>query len=79
MDWETWVQQVAGSYLKSRTDAKFQQPYELQKMRLQAYGPFGDLYQEGEPLTNQAGAGGIPPAWLLIGGALLVAVVLVKS
>lgn len=77
MDWESWVQQVAGGYLKSRTDAKFQQPYELQKLKLQALGPFGDIYQEGQPVT-QGSIGSVPP-WLLIGGVVVLAVVLVKS
>lgn len=76
--WESWAQQVGAEYLKARTTAQYQQPYEIQKLKLQAYGPYGDLYQEGQPGIQGAAMGGIPMTWLLI-GAVIVAVVALKD
>lgn len=50
MAWEEWIQNVAGSVIKDASQAKFQQPYEVQKLRLQALGELG-LYNEGVPQT----------------------------
>lgn len=46
--WEEWFQNVAGSVIKDASQAKFTQPYEIQKLRLQALGDLG-LYTEGVP------------------------------
>lgn len=76
--WESWAQNISGSLLKGYANSQFQQPFELQKMQLQAYGngAYGLPYIQGQPL----GAGlGIPTGWLLIGGALVLAMVMIKS
>ena len=74
MDWSDWVQDVAGSVIKSAADSKYVQPYEVQKLRLQALGDLGP-YTEGEP-QRQAALGGISPTLLLLGGAALLFVML---
>jgi hypothetical protein len=74
--WEEWAQGVGGGLLQTVTEAKYKQPFELQKMQLQAYGQTGELYQEGMPNRAQ---GAFPTSWLLIGGALVLAVVLLKD
>lgn len=66
--WEEWFQNVAGSVIKDASQAKFQQPYEIQKLRLQALGELG-LYNEGVPQTvAPAGAFGMSQGMLLILG-----------
>lgn len=73
--WETWIQDQAGSLLQKAADAKFTQPYEIDRLRLQALGDLG-TYTEGQPNTvpaNQAGAFGLSNgALLLIGGGVLL-------
>lgn len=76
MDWSTWFQNVAGGVVGAAADAKFRQPYEIQKLQLQQLGQLG-YYAEGQPVTGQQS--GINPAWLLIGGAVVLAVVLLKD
>jgi hypothetical protein len=76
--WESWIQEVGKGVIGSAVNAKYNQPYQLQQMQLQAYGPYGQPYIEGMP--NVPGTiAGIPKAWLLIGGALALVVVLVKN
>lgn len=74
MEWADWIQDVGKSVITSRTEAKYKQPFEIQKMQLQAMGPFGIPYVEGQAPTGQAGApaavAGIPTSWLLIGGVI---------
>lgn len=72
------AQDMAKLYVDRKTSASYQQPYEVQKMRLQAYDPFNGFYQEGQQTITGGVAGGINPTWLLVGGIIL-AVVLVKS
>lgn len=81
MDWGTWVQQQAGGLLDAYTYKKQTEAY-TEAMRLQALGETG-YYVEGQrgnvaPVSGQS-VGGIPTQYLLIGGALLVAVLLVKD
>lgn len=78
MDWSTWVQGVGQTVIGAAADAKFRYPYEIQKLQLQALGDSG-YYTEGMPTTQGGGIGGISPSVLLIGGALLVAVLLLKD
>jgi hypothetical protein len=71
--WETWIQDVGKSYIQTRTEAQYKAPIELQKMQLQAYGPFGQPYLEGVPNGAVPNIGGIP-TWMVLGGVALVVV-----
>lgn len=78
MDWSQWVQGVAGGVVTRAADAKWVQPYEIQKLQLQALGQLG-MYQEGQAqLTANRQGLTISPAMLLI-GAGLVAVLMMKD
>lgn len=78
--WEEWFQNVAGSVIKDASQAKFTQPYEIQKLRLQALGETG-FYTEGVPQTvAPAGLFGMSQgAVLLLGLGLVVAFVAMKD
>lgn len=78
MNWETWFQDVAGSVINKAADAKFSQPYEIDRLRLQALGETG-YYTEGQAMSKAVGVAGISPTVLLIGGAILVAVLVLKD
>jgi hypothetical protein len=75
--WESWAQNISSNLLQGYANSQFQQPYELQKMQLQAYGSgaYGLPYIQGQPNMQL----GIPTGWLLIGGAIALAVVMIKS
>lgn len=76
--WEEWVQDVGGSILNKAADAKFVQPFEISKLKLEALGEEG-YYTEGQRGTStqpKSGLGGIPPTLLLLGGAVLLVVML---
>lgn len=77
MEWSDWVQDVAGSVIKTAANAEYVQPYEVQKLRLQALGDLG-IYTEGQQLPRQQAnaLGGISPTVLLIGGVVLAIVLL---
>lgn len=75
--WEEWFQSVGGDVIRSAADAKFRQPYEIQRLQLQALGENGLYYPEGRPAPAPAGGlvlGG--STLLLIGGAVLLLVLL---
>lgn len=76
MDWSEWVQDVSGSLINQWGNAKFTQPYEVQKMQLQALGQLG-IYQEGQAgiVANRNGLQ-ISPGLLLLGGAVLLFVMM---
>jgi len=78
--WEEWFQNVAGSVIKDVSQAKFQQPYEIQKLRLQALGDLG-LYTEGVPQqVAPAGLFGMSQgAVVLLGLGLVVAFVALRD
>lgn len=78
--WESWFQGAASTALDKYTSATWVQPYELQKLKIQALGELG-AYQEGTPSgPSQNGTiGGISPGVLLLGGAALLAVLLLKD
>ncbi len=83
MDWSTWIQDVGGSVIKTAAQAQYQSPYDVQKLQIQALGEKG-YYIEGKtgaiaPATAAQSIGGIPVAYLMIGGAALLAIVLMKS
>lgn len=75
----TWAQDVAGSVINKATDAAYVQPYELSRLRLQALGDDG-YYTEGQRGATQAPKAGftVSPQLMLIGAAVL-AVVLLKD
>lgn len=72
MDWSEWVQGVSGSLINKWGDSKFTQPYEVQKLQMQALGQLG-YFQEGQAGLN-VGRNGlqISPGLLMIGGIVLV-------
>lgn len=80
MDWQNFIQNVAGTYVNARIDAKYKQPYEVQKLKLAALGEAG-YYEEGQPNTvaPKQLIPGISNGLLLLGGAAVLAVILVKS
>jgi hypothetical protein len=78
MDWSTWFQNVAGSVIDKAATAKYQQPYEIDRLRLQALGE-GGFYTEGQPGARAPVGGMNPGTLLLIGGGLLVAFLVLKD
>jgi len=78
--WESWFQNVASGVADKYASATWVQPFELQKMRIQALGETG-YYQEGNPSgpAQNGTIAGISPGVLLLGGAALLAVLLLKD
>ncbi len=76
--WESWFQGVAGSVIDKAASAKFTQPYEIDKLRLQALGDAG-YYTEGQAGALRAPASGIQPVHLLLIGGAVLAFVLLKD
>lgn len=72
--WESWIQRIGGQVIGAAANAQYTQPYEIQKMRIQALGERG-YYTEGQPGTQRQPAQGINPM-VLMGGALLLVVLL---
>ena len=77
MDWQTTVQQWGGLLVDRWSAAEYVQPFEVQKLQLQALGQTG-YYTEGQPGTQPAPQGfNITPGMvLLIGGAVLAVMML---
>lgn len=80
MEWGDWFQQQAGSVLDKYATAQFTQPYEIQRMQLQAMGQ-GGYYTEGQPgMLGSGTIAGMPTSTvLLLGGAALLAIMLLKD
>lgn len=77
--WEEWFQNVAGGVIKDASAAKFTQPYEIQRLQLQALGELGP-YTEGRPQTvAPAGLFGMSQGTVLLIGAVLVAVFVLRD
>ena len=77
--WEEWFQKVGAQVIGDASAAKFTQPYELQKLRLQALGDLG-LYTEGQPQqVAPAGLFGMSQGTVLLIGAVLVAVFVLRD
>jgi hypothetical protein len=76
MDWSTWFQNVSAGVIGAASDARFRQPYEIQKLELQQLGQLG-LYNEGQMMAGQQQ--GANMTWLLLGGAALVALLILKD
>ena len=74
--WESWIQDVAKNVIQTKTQAQYVAPVELDKMRLQAFGPYGQPYYEGVANAKPATIAGIPTTWLLLGGLVALVVVL---
>lgn len=75
MSWETWIQDVAGSVIGKAADAEFTQPFELDRLRLQALGENG-YYREGQPGAMPKPQPAVSGTVLLIGGVALVALLM---
>lgn len=78
MDWSTWVQDVGAGLIDKAAGAKYVQPYELQKLQLEALGGLG-YYNEGQPGARVPAQGGFNPTVLLLIGAAVVGVMLLKD
>lgn len=78
MDWQTTIQNWGGLLVDRWSQAEYVQPYEVQKLQLQALGQTG-YYAEGQPGTQPAPGGGFnitPGMVLLLGGAVLAVMML---
>lgn len=75
--WEEWFQEVGKTVITQAADAKFKQPYEIERLRLEALGELG-TYTEGQAQQPQA-SGINTTTMLLIGGAVLLLVVMSKD
>ncbi|SOD41609.1 hypothetical protein [Nitrosovibrio sp. Nv4] len=79
MNWEEWVQQMAGKASDAFIAKKVTQPYELKKMQLQAFSDYG-YYSEGQPGVN-----GMPMQYngtrnlVMLGAGALLLFMLVKD
>lgn len=72
--WEEWFQDVGKTVITQAADAKFKQPYEIERLRLEALGELG-TYTEGQ--AQQPQASGIKNStMLLIGGVVLLLVMM---
>lgn len=77
MEWSDSIQTWAGNLLDKWGSAQYVQPYEVQKLQLQALGQTG-YYLEGQPGARTA-TSGINGSTLLLIGAAVVAVMLLKD
>lgn len=75
--WESWIQDVGKSVVGGYASANWTQPFELEKMRLQLQAQNGGYYTEGQPVSTQRG--GISPIVLLLAGAAIVAIVMLRD
>jgi len=69
--WSDMLQDVGKLWATSAIQSRYTQPFEIQKMQMQAYGPYGQPYVEGQasgPVVQASAS--IPQSWLLIGGAI---------
>lgn len=79
MDWSTWVQDIGSNLIDKAAGAKYVQPYEIQKLQLEALGQTG-YYNEGQPGSRVPVAnGGINMTVVLLIGAAIVGVLLLKD
>lgn len=75
--WEGWIQDVGKTVVSGYASANWTQPFELEKLKLQAQAQNGGFYTEGQPVSTQRG--GISPMILLLAGAAIVAIVMLKD
>lgn len=78
--WAGWFQSVAGGIAGKAADAAYVRPYDIAELEIKALGSQG-YYTEGQAGTRATagGIGGISPTLLLLGGAALVAVLILKD
>lgn len=70
--WSDWAQNVSGSLINKWGESKFVQPYEVQKLQMQALGQLG-YFNEGQAGLAVGRQGlQISPGLLMIGGIVLV-------
>lgn len=74
--WATWAQNVSQGVIGKWADSKYTQPYEIQKVQMQALGQLG-YFQEGQAglIANRNGLQ-VSPGLLLLGGAVLLFVMM---
>jgi hypothetical protein len=82
-DWTDFIQDIGGNWANSAIAARYQQPYEIQKMALQQYGTNGIPYTEGQANVQASAGNGavsatIPQSWLIL-GAIIVAVMMMDD
>lgn len=78
-DWSTWIQDVGAGVVDRWANAKYSQPYEVEKLKLQALGDTG-YYVEGRPGTAQpVRVTGLDTSTVLLLGAAVVAVLMLKD
>lgn len=78
--WAGWFQNVAGAVASKAADAAYVRPYDIAELEIKALGSQG-YYTEGQAGTRAtaSGMGGISPGLLLLGGAALVAVLILRD
>lgn len=79
--WDSWAQQQGAGLIDKWASATYVQPYEIQKLRIQALGEQG-YYAEGQPgvsATTQGQGFKLTPGVMLLAGAAVLAVVLLKD
>lgn len=63
-DWGAWIQRVGESVINKAADAKYNQPYQIESLKLKALGDAG-YYQEGQAGVA-AHNNAVPPGLLLL-------------
>lgn len=79
--WESWIQSAATGLIGVYgANKQAENNFELEKLKLQQRGSTGKFFTEGQP-TGSGGDGGIAISgpMLLIGGAALLAVLMLKD
>lgn len=78
--WESWIQSAAtgliGGYVANKQASN---NFELEKLKLQQRGSTGQFFVEGQPTGGSGGGLAISGPMLLIGGAALLAVLMMKD
>lgn len=75
--WGDWFRGVLGGVVDKAASAQWTQPYDIQRLQLQALGQNG-FYTEGQRTAAQQAAA-MNPTTLLLVGAAVVAVLLLKD
>ncbi len=81
-DWSGWVQGVLGGVVDKYAQSQWVQPYETERMRLQALGQPGyGYYTEGQrqAMATPGTVGGISTGTLLLIGGVLAVVMILKK
>lgn len=74
--WVDWAQNVSGSLINKWGDSQFVQPYEVQKLQMQALGQLG-YFNEGQAGLAVGRQGlQVSPGLLVIGGIVLLVVMM---